>query len=262
MNFPEDCKISPLASVSPDAQIGHGVEIGPFATIESNVVIGDGCKIMNGATICWGIRMGKNNRVFQNAVIGGIPQDLKFHGEETTCEIGDNNTIRECATINRGTASRNKTVVGSGNLIMAYCHIGHDCVFGNNIIISNACQFAGEVEVSDFAVIGGGSLCHQFTRVGRYVMVQGGTRFGKDVPPFTMIGREPAAYEGLNIVGLRRHGYTAEQIAEAQEAYRRIYLCKMNTSQAIASIEAEMPKSEIVNEIVEFVKASKRGIIK
>ena len=171
MSFPEDCKISSMACVSPEAQIGHGVEIGPFATIEANVVIGDGCKIMNGATVCWGTRMGKNNRVFPNAVVGGVPQDLKFHGEETTCEIGDNNTIRECATINRGTASRGKTVVGSNNLIMAYCHIGHDCVFGNNIIISNACQFAGEVEVSDFAVIGGGSLCHQFTRVGRYVMV-------------------------------------------------------------------------------------------
>ncbi len=262
MSFPDDCKISSMACVSPEAQIGHGVEIGPFATIEANVVIGDGCKIMNGATVCWGTRMGKGNRVFPNAVVGGVPQDLKFHGEETTCEIGDNNTIRECATINRGTASRGKTVVGSNNLIMAYCHIGHDCVFGNNIIISNACQFAGEVEVNDFAVIGGGSLCHQFTRVGRYVMVQGGTRFGKDVPPFALIGREPASYEGLNIVGLKRHGYTTQQIAEAQGAYRRIYLSKLNTTQALEAIEAEMPKSDIVNEIVEFVKASKRGIIK
>lgn len=145
---------------------------------------------------------------------------------------------------------------------MAYCHIGHDCVFGNNIIISNACQFAGEVECSDFAVVGGGSLCHQFTRIGRYVMVQGGTRFGKDVPPFTTIGREPASFEGLNIVGLRRHGYTAEQIAEAQEVYKYLYLSKLNTTQALEAIDAQMAKSDIVNEIVEFVKASKRGIIR
>lgn len=262
MSFPSDCKISPLASVDPGAQIGHNVEIGPFATIEDNVVIGDGCKILNGATICWGTRMGKNNRVAQNAVIGGVPQDLKFKGEETTCEIGDNNSIRECATINRGTASRNKTVVGNNNLIMAYCHIGHDCVFGNNIIMSNACQFAGEVECSDFAVIGGGSLCHQFTRVGRYAMVQGGTRFGKDVPPFAMIGREPAAFEGLNIVGLKRHGYTTAQIAQAQDVYRRLYLCKMNTTQALDNIQAELEQTDIVREIVDFVKASQRGIIR
>lgn len=262
MNFPEDCKISSMSSVSPDARLGRGVEIGPFVTIEANVEIGDGCRIMNGATICWGTRMGKGNRVFPGAVVGGVPQDLKFRGEETTCEIGDNNTIRECATINRGTASRGRTVVGDGNLIMAYSHIGHDCVFGNHVIISNACQFAGEVEVSDYAVIGGGSLCHQFTRVGRYVMIQGGTRFGKDVPPFTMIGREPAAFEGLNVVGLKRHGYTAEQIAEAQEVYRHIYLSKKNTTQALEAIEAEMAQSEIVREIVEFVRSSKRGIVK
>ncbi len=262
MNIPEDCKISSMTSIAPSAQIGHNVEIGPFVTIEDNVIIGDGCKIMNGATICWGTRMGKNNRVFPYAVVGGIPQDLKFHGEETTCEIGDNNSIREFATINRGTASKGKTVLGNNNLVMSYVHMGHDCRFGNNIIISNSCQFAGEVQIDDFAVIGGGSLVHQFTRVGRYVMVQGGTRFGKDVPPFSMIGREPAAFEGLNIVGLKRHGFTSEQIAEAQEVYKNIYLSKLNTTQALEAIDANMPKSDIVNEIVNFIKASQRGIIR
>ena len=257
-----DNKISSLAVVSAEAKIGEGVEIGPFSVIEGDVVIGDGCKIMNGATICAGTRMGKNNRVFPNAVIGAVPQDLKFHGEYTTCEIGDNNTIRECVTINRGTASKNRTVVGSGNLLMAYVHIGHDCVFGNNIIVSNACQFAGEVECNDFAVVGGGSLVHQFTRIGRYVMVQGGTRFGKDVPPYAMIGREPASYEGLNLVGLKRRGFSADQIKEAQEVYHYLYLSKLNTSQAIQAIESNMQQSELVREIVDFVKSSSRGIIR
>ena len=262
MSFPTDCKISSMTSIAPTAQIGKGVEIGPFVTIEDNVVIGVGCKIMNGATICWGTRMGANNRVFPNAVIGAVPQDLKFHGEETTCEIGDNNTLRECVTINRGTASRGKTVVGSNNLIMAYCHVGHDCVLGNNIIVSNATQFAGEVEINDFAVIGGGSLVHQFTRVGRYCMVQGGTRFGKDVPPYTLIGREPAAFEGLNIIGLKRRGFTTEQITMAQEVYRYIYLSKLNVSDALATIEREMEQTDLVKEIVDFVRASERGIIR
>ena len=252
-----------MSSVSEGAQIGHGVKIGPFVTIDDNVVIGDGCEIMSGAVIRWGTRMGKNCKVFPNAVVGAIPQDLKFHGEETTCEIGDNNTIRECATINRGTASKGKTVIGNGNLLMAYVHIGHDCVFGNNIIVSNACQFAGEVEVNDFAVVGGGSLVHQFTRVGRYTMIQGGTRFGKDIPPFSMVGREPACFEGLNIIGLKRHGFTPEQIAQAQEVYRYLYQAKLNTTQAIEAIFADDNlKSNIVDEIVNFVKSSPRGIIR
>lgn len=250
------------AVIDPEAKIGNDVEIGPFVTIEKDVVIGDGCKIMSGTVICSGTRMGKNNRVFPHAVIGMIPQDLKFKGEYTTCEIGDNNSIREFVTINRGTASKNKTVVGSNNLLMAYVHIGHDCVFGSNIIVSNACQFAGEVEVNDFAVIGGGSLVHQFTRVGSYAMVQGGTRFGKDVPPFAMIGREPAAFEGLNLVGLKRRGFDAKQIAEAQEIYRYFYQKPLNTTQAIEAVEAEIPQSELRDAILDFIKSSSRGIIR
>lgn len=251
-----------LTSIHPDAKIAEGVEIGPFVTIDRNVVIGEGTKIMSGAVICEGTRIGKNCRIFPHAVIGEIPQDLKFAGEETTCEIGDNNSIREFVTINRGTASRGKTVVGNNNLLMAYTHIGHDCVFGNNIIVSNSCQFAGEVEISDFAVIGGGSLIHQFTRVGRYVMVQGGTRFGQDVPPFGMIGREPAAIEGINVIGLKRHGFTAEQIAEAREIYRYIFQSKLNTTQALEAVERELQPSAIRDEILDFIRASKRGLLR
>lgn len=252
----------PLASIHPDAQIGENVVIAPFVTIEKNVVIGDGCHIMSGAVICEGTRMGKNNRIFPNAVIGAIPQDLKFRGEETTCELGDNNTIRECATINRGTASKGKTEIGSNNLLMAYVHLGHDCSFGSNIIVSNACQFAGEVIVDDFAVVGGGSLVHQFTHIGSHVMIQGGTRLGQDVPPFVTVGREPACYCGLNLVGMKRRGFTEEQIATVQAVYRYMYLNKMNTTQALEAIEAEMPQSELRDMILTFVKASSRGVVR
>jgi len=254
--------IHPSAVIDPEAKIGENVEIGPFVTIEKDVVIGDGCKIMSGAVICSGTRMGKDNRVFPHAVIGMVPQDLKFKGEYTTCEIGDNNSIREFVTINRGTASKGKTVVGSNNLLMAYVHLGHDCKFGNNIIVSNACQFAGEVEVMDCAVVGGGSLVHQFTRIGSYVMVQGGSRIGKDIPPYVMVGREPASFEGLNLVGLKRRGFDAKQIGEVQEIYKYFYQKPLNTTQAIEAIEAEMPQTELRDSILSFVKASARGIIR
>ncbi len=252
----------PLASIHPDAQIGENVEIGPFVTIEKNVVIGDGCKIMSGAVICEGTRMGKNNRIFPHAVIGAVPQDLKFRGEETTCELGDNNTIRECVTINRGTASKGKTVIGSNNLLMAYVHLGHDCVFGNNIIVSNACQFAGEVEVFDCAVVGGGSLVHQFTRIGSYAMIQGGSRLGQDVPPFVTVGREPACFCGLNLVGMKRRGFDEDQIATIQKIYRYLYQNKMNTSQAVEAIEAEMEDNDLRKIVLDFVKTSSRGIVR
>lgn len=254
--------IHPSAVVDPDAKIGENVEIGPFVTIEKDVVIGDGTKIMSGAVICSGTRMGKNNRIFPHAVIGMVPQDLKFKGEYTTCEIGDNNSIREFVTINRGTASKGKTVVGSNNLLMAYVHLGHDCVFGSNIIVSNACQFAGEVEVMDCAVVGGGSLVHQFTRIGSYTMIQGGTRLGKDVPPYVMVGREPASFEGLNLVGLKRRGFGSDQIREVQAIYQYFYQKPLNVSQAVEAVEAEVPASELRDAILAFVKSSPRGIIR
>lgn len=258
----KECRISPLASVSPGAQLGSGVSIGAFAVVEDNVQIGDDCSIANGATICWGTRLGSRNRVFQNAVVGGIPQDLKFRGEETTCEIGDDNTIRECATVNRGTASKGRTVVGNHNLLMAYSHIGHDCVLGNELIISNAVQMAGEVTVMDHAVIGGGVLIHQFTRVGRYVMVQGGTRFGKDAVPFALVGREPAAVEGVNVVGMKRHGFTPEQMEEVQAVIRYLYNSNLNVTQAVARMEAELTMTPLVEEMLQFVKTSQRGLLR
>lgn len=254
--------ISPLASIHPDAKIGEGVEIGPFVTIDRDVEIGDGCIIDASATICQYTKLGKNCHVFPSAVIGAVPQDLKFHGEVTWTLIGDNNVLREFVTVHRGTFSKGQTVIGNNNLIMAYCHVAHDCVLHNHIIMSNTTQLAGEVEVDDFAIIGGGTLVHQFSHIGSHVMVQGGSRINKDVPPYVIAAREPIAYCGVNSVGLNRRGFTPEQIHTIQEVYRMIFQGGMNTTQAVAKIEAEMPESAERNTIINFVKASTRGIIK
>lgn len=236
--------ISPLAYVSPKAQLGKNVTIDAFAYIDDNVILGDNC------------------HVFPSAVIGAVPQDLKYKGEETWTIIGDNCVIREFATIHRGTASRGKTVLGNNNLIMAYCHIAHDCVLGNNIIMSNVTQLAGEVEIDDFAVIGGGSLVHQFTHIGAHVMVQGGSKIGKDIPPYIIAGREPLSFFGINSIGLNRRGFTPEQIHTIQEAYRLIYQSNLNTTQALDRIEAAMPQSAERDAIVTFIRNATRGIIK
>ena len=254
--------ISELAYIHPEAKIGKDVEIGPFAVINKNVVIGDGCIIDSNATICEFTQLGKNCHVFPSAVIGAIPQDLKFRGEETWTIIGDNNVLREFVTVHRGTASKGKTVIGNNNLIMAYCHVAHDCVLNNNIIMSNATQLAGEVVVDDFAIIGGGSLVHQFTHIGGHVMVQGGSRINKDVPPYAIAAREPIAFCGINSVGLNRRGFTAEQIHTIQEVYRLIYNSGLNTSQALAQIEATVPQSAERDIIVSFVRQSTRGIVR
>ncbi|MBN1462381.1 MAG: acyl-ACP--UDP-N-acetylglucosamine O-acyltransferase [Paludibacteraceae bacterium] len=250
------------SSIHPEAKIGANVTIGPFVTIDKNVVIGDGTMIMPHATILDGARIGKNCRIFPCAVISGIPQDLKFQGEETTAEIGDNTTIREGATVNRGTASKGKTVVGKNCLIMAYCHIGHDCFLGDNIIISNSTQLAGEVIVDDNAVISGGVLIHQFSHIGAHVMIQGGARVMKDVPPYITAGRDPLCFVGLNSIGLRRRGYTIEQIDRIQHIYRLIYQSALNTSQALEQMEKELPESEERTYIENFIKNSSRGIIR
>jgi UDP-N-acetylglucosamine acyltransferase len=252
----------PLAYIHPDAKIDPSVNIGPFVSIDKNVVIGEGTKIAANVTILEGSRIGKNCNIFPGAVIGATPQDLKFKGEETLAIIGDNTTIRECVTINRGTASKGETVVGNNCLIMAYCHVAHDCVVGNNVIMSNATQLAGEVVVGDFTVIGGGTLVHQFTHIGAHAMIQGGSKVTKDVPPFVTAGREPLIYAGVNSIGLRRRGYTNEQIRDIQETYRYIFQMGMNTSHAIEKAEAELPNSNEKNEILTFVKNSPRGIIK
>ena len=236
--------ISPLAYVSPKAQIGNNVTIDPFAYIDDNVILGDNC------------------HVFPNAAIGCVPQDLKYQGEETWTIIGDNCVLREFVTIHRGTASKGKTVIGNNNLIMAYCHVAHDCVLGNNIIMSNATQLAGEVVVDDYAIIGGGTLVHQFTHIGGHCMIQGGSRTSKDIPPYIIAAREPIAYCGINSVGLNRRGFTPEQIHTIQEVYRLIYNSGLNTSNALEQIEATVPQTAERDYIIDFIRKSQKGIVK
>lgn len=252
----------PLAYVHPDAKIASSVVIEPFVTIDKNVVIGEGTRIGSNVTILEGVRIGKNCVIFPGAVIGAVPQDLKFKGEDTLAIIGDNTTIRESVTINRGTASKGKTVVGNNCLIMAYCHVAHDCVVGNNVIMGNATQLAGEVEIDDFAILSGACLVHQFTRIGSHVMIQGGSKIGKDVPPFVTAGREPLSYAGINSIGLRRRGFTNEQIRDIQDVYRYVYQSGMNNTQAIEHIQAELPATKERDEILLFIKNSPRGIIR
>lgn len=254
--------ISTLAYIHPNAKIGEDVIVEPFSFIEDNVVIGAGTRIMPHACIMSGARIGKNCTIFPNAVISGIPQDLKFDNEESFAIIGDNTIIRECVTINRGTISRGQTVVGNNCLLMAYSHVAHDCVLKDNVIIGNTVQLAGEVEIDDYAILSGGSLVHQFTKIGKHTMIQGGTRLGKDIPPFAVAGREPVSYVGINIVGLRRRGFTREQINNIQEVYRYLYLSGYNISQAIEKIESELSESEERTEIVDFVRASSRGVVR
>ncbi|MDO5771894.1 MAG: acyl-ACP--UDP-N-acetylglucosamine O-acyltransferase [Bacteroidales bacterium] len=252
----------PLAYVHPAAKIASNVVIDPFVTIDQNVEIGEGTRIGSNVTILEGARIGKNCTICSGTVISGVPQDLKFRGEDSVAIIGDNTTIRECVTINRGTASKGKTVVGSNCLIMAYCHVAHDCVIGDNVIMSNATQVAGEVVIDNFAVIGGGALIHQFSHIGQHVMVQGGALVNKDIPPYVKAGREPIAYAGINSIGLRRRNFTNEQIREIQEIYRYLYLSGLNNSDAVERIEAELPASKERDEIILFVRNSKRGIIR
>ena len=252
----------PLAYIHPDAKIAPSVVIDPFVTIDRNVEIGEGTRIASNVTIMEGSRIGRNCTIFPGAVIGAVPQDLKFKGEDTLAIIGDNTTIRECVTVNRGTAAKGKTVVGNNCLIMAYSHIAHDCLVGNNIIIANASQIAGEVQIDDFAIVGGGTLIHQFCHIGAHVMIQGGALVNKDIPPYVKAAREPIAYAGINSVGLRRRSFTNEQIRDIQEIYRYLYLSGYNNSDAVEHIEAELPATRERDEIIMFVRNSNRGIIK
>lgn len=255
-------KISPLAYVDPEARIGENCEIGPFCFVDRGVVIGDNNKLMNSVTLLYGTRVGSGNVLFPGAVVGAIPQDLKFRGEDTTAQIGDNNTIRENVTINRGTAAKGQTVVGNGNLIMEGAHIAHDVQLGNGCIVGNSTKIAGEVVVDDYANISASVLVHQFCRIGSYVMIGGGTRTGQDVPPFVMAAREPVAFCGLNIVGLRRRGFQPELIENIHTAYRLLYQRGKLRDDCLAQIEAEVPMSPEIEYILDFVKTSKRGIIK
>ena len=254
--------IHQFAVVHPDAKIGNNVKIGPFVTIDANVEIGDGTVIDSGAVVHSGARIGKNCHIHSNAVVCDIPQDLKFQGEDSVAIIGDNTIIREFVTIHRGTASRGKTVVGNNCLIMAYCHVAHDCVVGNHVIMSNAAQLAGEVEVADWAIIGGGALVHQFTRIGCHVMIQGGALVNKDIPPYCMAARYPIAFEGVNKVGLHRRGYTSEQIDEIADVYRTIYDSGLNITQSLEKVVTDIPATPERDIILDFVKGSKRGIVR
>jgi UDP-N-acetylglucosamine acyltransferase len=252
----------PLAYVHPDAKVAENVVIEPFVSIDRDVIIGEGTHIGSSVTILAGTRIGKNCKIFPGAVIGAIPQDLKFRGEYTTVEIGDNNTLREYVTVNRGTASKGKTVVGNNNLIMAYVHIAHDCKVGNAVILGNNTQLAGEVVVDDWAIISGMTGIHQFCRIGSHVMIGGGSLVRKDVPPYIKAGREPLSYVGINSIGLRRRNYSNEKIREIQDIYRYIYQKGLNNAQAVEIIEAEMPATQERDEVLLFVKDSKRGIIR
>jgi len=248
--------------IHPTAKIAENVEIEPFVTIGENVEIGAGTKIMSHVYIVKNTKIGKNCKIFPSAVVGADPQDLKFSGEETFVEIGDNCTIRECVTINRGTVSRGKTVVGNNCLIMAYSHIAHDCVLKNNVIMANMAQLAGEVEVDEFAILGGGALVHQFSKIGKHSILQGGAHVNKDIPPYIVAAREPIAYSGINSVGLQRRGFTNEQANEIQNIYRIIFQSGLSVSNAVAKVEQQFAQSDLRDDILNFIKTSERGILK
>ncbi len=250
--------------VHPNAKIGDNVKIDHFSYVAENVEIGDGTWIGPNVTILDYVKIGKNCKIFPGAVIGAVPQDLKFAGEISYVEIGDNTTIRECATVNRGTAAsgKSKTVIGSNCMVMSYVHVAHDCHIGNNVILVSYVGLAGETDVDDWAIIGGHSAAHQFSKVGAHAMLSGGSMIGKDVPPYVLAGHRPLAYAGINIVGLRRRGFSAEQIESIREMYRVIYQSGLNISDACSKVEEEFPESVEKQTILTFIKSSKRGIIK
>lgn len=248
--------------IHPDAKIGNNVCIGAFSVIENDVIIGENSWIASNVTIFAGSRIGKNCRIFPGAVIGAIPQDLKFKGEYTTLEIGDNTTIRECCTLNRGTAAKGKTIVGNNCLLMAYSHVAHDCKVGNNVIIGNASQLAGEVEIEDYAILSGVVAVHQFVRIGAHTMISGGSLVRKDVPPYTKAAHEPLSYVGINSIGLRRRQFDGKTISDIQQIYRILFVSKLNTKNAVAEIIEKVSESEHKTQILEFVRNSKRGIMK
>jgi len=254
--------ISPLAHIHPDATIGNNVTVDPFAVIDAEVSIGDGTHIMSHAVIMNGSVIGKNCSVYPGAVIGAIPQDLKFVGEKTTVEIGDGTTIRECVTVNRGTKDKWKTCVGKNCLIMAYAHIAHDCILGDHVILANSVQLAGHVEVGNHAIISGLSGAVQFTRIGAHTYVAGNAVVRKDVPPFVKAAREPMSFAGINAVGLQRSKFSPEKIQEITDIYRVLFIENNTTTAALEKIEASFTQSAERDAILEFIKSSKTGIIK
>jgi len=254
--------ISQMSHIDPKAELGANVHVDPFTMIHENVVIGENSWIGSNVTIFPGARIGKNCKIFPGAVIAGIPQDLKFQGEDSTVVIGDNTTIRECVTISRGTVDKQTTIIGSHCLLMAYVHVAHDCVIGNHVIIANSVQIAGHVSIDDWAIVGGSSAVHQFVKIGMHSMVSGGSLVRKDVPPFTKAAREPLAYAGVNSLGLRRRGFSSDSIAHIQEVYRYLFLNSMNNSKALEEIEVNLPATKERDEILNFIRSSERGVMK
>ncbi len=254
--------ISPLAHISENAKIGENVTIDPFAVIYENVSIGDGTRIHSNASIYPGTRIGKNCEVFPGAVIGVIPQDLKFNGENTTVEIGDNTVIRECVTIHRGTEDRMKTVIGNNCLLMTYVHVAHDCLIGNNVILASYTGISGHVIIDDFAILEGKVAAQQFVHIGKHAFVGGASLIRKDIPPYVKAAREPLTFAGVNSVGLRRRGYTDEQVREIEDIYRILYVQNSNVSKGLIQIEEQLPSSPLRNEIVEFIRAADKGVIR
>ena len=254
--------ISPLAYIDPKAKIGKNVSVDPFTMIHADVEIGENSWIGPNVTIFNGARIGKNCRIFPGAVISAIPQDLKFEGEETFAIVGDNTTIREFVTLNKGTKALGKTEVGSDCLLMAYVHVAHDCVIGNNCILANGVTLAGHITIDDYAIIGGLSAVHQFVHIGGHVMISGGSLVRKDVPPFTKSAHEPLSYVGINSVGLRRRGFSPDDITQIQDIYRIIFQKGYVLNKALEAIEVEIANSPIRDEIIKFVKSSSRGLMK
>ena len=252
----------PLSYIHPGAKIAKNVVIEPFTSIDKDVVIGEGSWIGSNVTIMSGARIGKNVSIFPGSVISAVPQDLKFKGEDTTAVIGDNTTIRECVTINRGTSDRNKTKIGKNCLIMAYSHVAHDCFIGDNCIFSNNSTLAGHVTVGDHVILAGMVAVHQFCSIGNHAFVAGGSLVRKDIPPFVKAAREPISYVGINSVGLRRRGFDSSVIMQIQSIYRTLYQKKYNNTQAVSIMEAEMEATKERDEIIQFIKNSQRGIMK
>ena len=252
----------PLNNVHPNAKIGKNVVIESFVTISEDVAIDDGTWIGPNAVIMDGARIGKDCKIFPGAVIAGIPQDLKFRGEKTTVEIGDSTTIREFCTVNRGTASKGKTVIGSDCLLQSYSHVAHDCFLKDHIILGSFAGLAGEVEAGDYAIISPYSAVHQFSKIGEHAFIAGGSLVRKDIPPYVLVANEPLAYAGVNSVGLRRRGFSIEKINEIQEIYRYIFQKGLNISQALSLVESEMGDTEERRIIVDFIRLSERGIVR
>lgn len=244
------------------AIIGNNVHIGNFSTIEDNVFIGDNCRIGNNVSILNGTRIGENCQIHSGAILGGIPQDLKYRGETTLLEIGNNNIIREFVTVNKGTASKGKTIIGNNNLLMSNAHIGHDCFIGNNCIIGFSVGMAGEVVVRDWVTISGLTAIHQFSIIGEHSMISGMSRIVKDIPPYVLASREPLSYYGLNVIGLKRRGFEVDKINELKDIYRVIFMEKRNTTNALNLIEQNFEQTIERDVILTFIKQSTRGIIK